>query len=123
MNNPAFRDTSILSSTDRKTLFSYLNSVHECSDRLLCDLECCWQDNIMLLGLSRSVYKHAEKYFQVYVNYCEHQGKLDRTLKRLKEAKNTFSQILDQLECDPACCGISFFNLKSMLDCSIVYLF
>lgn len=65
MNHPAFRDTNILSSQDRKTLFSFIISVQECSDRLLCDLENCWQDNIMLLGLSHSVYKHAEKYFNV----------------------------------------------------------
>lgn len=65
MNHPAFRDTNILSGQDRKTLFSFIISVQECSDRLLCDLENCWQDNIMLLGLSHSVYKHAEKYFNV----------------------------------------------------------
>lgn len=68
MNHPAFRDTNILSGTDRKTLFSFIISVQECSDRLLCDLENCWQDNIMLLGLSHSVYKHAEKYFNVSGN-------------------------------------------------------
>lgn len=65
MNHPAFRDTNILSPSDRKTLFSFIVSVQECSDRLLCDLEMCWQDNIMLLGLSHSVHKHAEKYFGV----------------------------------------------------------
>lgn len=65
MNHPAFRDTNILGPSDRKTLFSFIVSVQECSDRLLCDLEMCWQDNIMLLGLSNSVHKHAEKYFGV----------------------------------------------------------
>lgn len=65
MNHPAFRDVNVLSAADRKTLFSFIVSVQECSDRLLCDLENCWQDNIMLLGLSQSVYNHAEKYFHV----------------------------------------------------------
>lgn len=65
MNHPAFRDVAILSAADRKTLFSFIVSVQECSDRLLCDLENCWQDNIMLLGLSQSVYNHADKYFHV----------------------------------------------------------
>lgn len=65
MNNSAFRDTNVLSASDRKTLFSFIVSVQECSDRLLSDLENCWQDNIMLLGLSHSVHKHAEKYFGV----------------------------------------------------------
>ncbi|KAJ6640769.1 Ephexin-1 [Pseudolycoriella hygida] len=110
MNHPAFRDTNILSSQDRKTLFSFIISVQECSDRLLCDLENCWQDNIMLLGLSHSVYKHAEKYFSIYVAYCEHQGRLDRTLKRLKETKSVFCQTLETLENDPACCGLSLHS-------------
>lgn len=65
MNHPAFRDTHILSAADRKTLFSYIIPVQECSDRLLSDLESCWQDNIMLIGLSESILKHAEKYFNV----------------------------------------------------------
>lgn len=105
MNHPAFRDTSVLSSSDRKALFSHIIPVHECSDRLLCDLENCWQDNIMLLGLSKSLYKHAEKYFHVYISFCENQGKMDRTLRKLKENKGAFSQTLDMLESDPVCCG------------------
>lgn len=111
MNHPAFRDAAILSAADRKTLFSYMVAVQECSDRLLCDLENCWQDNIMLLGLSHSVHKHAEKYFHVYVAYCEHQAKLDRTLKRLKEPKSgPFYQTLCQLETDASCCGLSLHS-------------
>lgn len=124
MNHPAFRDNQILSSSDRKTLFSYVIPVQECADRLLSDLESCWQDNIMLIGLSDSLIKNAEKYFhvsclalmkrvsskfviifQVYISYCEHQGRLDRTLKRLKEAKGQFCQVLENLEADPVCCG------------------
>lgn len=110
MNDPSFRDTSVLSSADRKTLFSYTIPVQECSDRLLCDLENCWQDNIMLLGLSHSVYKHAEKYFHVYVQYCEHQVRLDRTLRRLKDTNRNFTQALDILESDPVCCGLSLHS-------------
>ncbi|CAD7083567.1 unnamed protein product [Hermetia illucens] len=112
MGHPAFRDTAILSGSDRKTLFYSILPVQECSDRLLCDLENCWQDNIMLLGLSKSIYKHAEKYFHVYVSYCENQGKMDRTLRRLKEEKGVFSQELEVLESDPECCSL---NLHSFL--------
>ncbi|GAB0098227.1 LOW QUALITY PROTEIN: rho guanine nucleotide exchange factor 16 [Sergentomyia squamirostris] len=110
MNDPSFRDATVLSSADRKTLFSYTIPVQECSDRLLCDLENCWQDNIMLLGLSHSVYKHAEKYFHVYVQYCEHQVRLDRTLRRLKDINRNFTQALDILEADPVCCGLSLHS-------------
>ncbi|XP_052899126.1 uncharacterized protein LOC128305622 [Anopheles moucheti] len=107
VNHPAFRDTRILSSSERKTLFSSIIPVQECSDRLLCDLENCWQDNIMLLGLSHSIYKHAEKHFHVYVTYCEHQAKIDRTLKTLRANKPEFARTLTALEADPVCCSLS----------------
>lgn len=107
MNHPAFRDPENLDPADRKTLFSYIVPVLDCSDRLLRDLEGCWQENIMLKNLSTHIYKHAEKHFQVYISYCEHQGRLDRTLKRLKETKPTFKDNLDVLENDPVCCGLN----------------
>ncbi|XP_050093691.1 serine-rich adhesin for platelets [Anopheles aquasalis] len=107
VNHPAFRDVRILSSSERKTLFSSIIPVQECSDRLLCDLENCWQDNIMLLGLSHSIYKHAEKHFHVYVSYCEHQAKIDRTLKALRANKAEFAKTLTVLESDPVCCSLS----------------
>ncbi|XP_058178781.1 uncharacterized protein LOC131294753 [Anopheles ziemanni] len=107
VNHPAFRDQRILSATDRKTLFSSIIPVQECSDRLLCDLENCWQDNIMLLGLSHSIYKHAEKHFHVYVSYCEHQAKIDRTLKTLRANRPDFARTLAELETDPVCCSLS----------------
>ncbi|XP_053687794.1 rho guanine nucleotide exchange factor 5-like [Sabethes cyaneus] len=107
INHPAFRDVKVLTSSERKTLFSNIIPVHECSDRLLCDLENCWQDNIMLLGLSHSIFKHAEKHFHVYVNYCENQAKIDRMLKNLKANKTEFTKTLLELESDPICCGLS----------------
>ncbi|KRF97622.1 uncharacterized protein Dwil_GK17141 [Drosophila willistoni] len=113
MNNSAFMDSSILSPRDRKALFSYIVPVHECSERLLTELECCWQNNIMLLGLSRCIYEIAEKHFHVYVAFCEHQGRMDRTLRRLKEAKSgSFQMHLEKLEANPNCCGL---NLHSFL--------
>ncbi|XP_055846737.1 putative mediator of RNA polymerase II transcription subunit 26 [Episyrphus balteatus] len=110
MNHHTFHDTTILSSRDRRALFSYITPVHECSERLLSELEACWQDNIMLLGLSKSIYSCAEKDFQVYVAYCEHQGKMDRCLRRLKEAKGLFCQKLEQLESDSVCCGLTLHS-------------
>lgn len=65
MNHPAFRNPSILTPENRKCMFSFITPVQDCSDRLLSDLESCWQNNIMLLGLSNSIYKHAERNFHV----------------------------------------------------------
>lgn len=114
MNDAAFCDSSVLSSRDRKALFSYIVPVHECSERLLTELECCWQNNIMLLGLSRCIAEIAQKHFHVYVTFCEHQGRMDRTLRRLKESKASlaFQQHLEKLEASPSCCGL---NLHSFL--------
>ncbi|XP_017128375.1 ephexin-1 isoform X2 [Drosophila elegans] len=114
MNHSAFMDTSVLSAKDRKALFSYIVPVHECSERLLTELEACWQDNIMLLGLSRCIYEIAERHFHVYVAFCEHQGRMDRTLRRLKTSKESlaFQQQLERLEASPSCCGL---NLHSFL--------
>lgn len=110
MNHPAFRDPQNLDPQDRKTLFSYIVPVQECSDRLLCDLESCWQDSIMLKNLAKHIFKHAEKHFHVYISYCEHQGRLDRTLKRLKEHNPVFKESLDMLENDPICCGLTIHS-------------
>lgn len=110
MNHPAFRDVNVLGAADRKTLFSYTIPVLDCSEKLLTDLENCWQDNIMLIGLSDSIFKHAECSFRVYVNYCEHQVRLDRILKKLKESNKKFCEVLEQLESDPICCGLSFHS-------------
>uniref|UniRef100_A0A0A1X5J7 Ephexin-1 n=1 Tax=Zeugodacus cucurbitae TaxID=28588 RepID=A0A0A1X5J7_ZEUCU len=112
MNHPIFRDTNVVSARDRKALFAYIVPVHECSERLLTEMESCWQDNIMLIGLSKRVYTMAEKYFHVYISFCEHQGRMDRTLRRLKETRGVFAQNLQLLETSPICCGL---NLHSFL--------
>ncbi|EDV96571.1 rho guanine nucleotide exchange factor 5 isoform X2 [Drosophila grimshawi] len=115
MNNDSFCDPSVLSVRDRKALFSYIAPVHECSERLLTQLECCWQNNIMLLGLSRCIYEMAEKHFNVYITFCEHQGRMDRTLRRLKEAKSgAFQQQLEKLEASASCCGLSLHSFLMM---------
>lgn len=112
MNHPIFRDQNLVNSRDRKSLFAHIVPVHECSERLLSELESCWQDNIMLIGLSKRIYAIAEKYFHVYIGFCEHQGRMDRTLKRLRASKGLFSQNLELLESSSLCCGL---NLHSFL--------
>ncbi|XP_037890438.1 ephexin-1 isoform X3 [Glossina fuscipes] len=110
INHPVFRDTNILNSRDRKSLFAHIVPVHECSEKLLTELESCWQDNIMLGGLSKHIYAIAEKHFHVYIIFCENQGRMDRTLKCLREAKGLFSQNLDLLESNPTSCGLSLHS-------------
>lgn len=58
--------------------------VRNSSEKLLHDLEKCWQDNILLHGICDIVQKHAEENFNVYIPYCENQIVFDDTLKSLK---------------------------------------
>jgi neuronal guanine nucleotide exchange factor len=96
-------DESVLSKNDRRTLFSNLIPVKTCSEHFLAELEECWQDNILLNGISEVVYKHASNNFSSYVKYCSNQICLDRTLRGLKEQNMKFSDVLLQLESNPIC--------------------
>lgn len=64
--------------------------VRKCSEKLLAALEACWQDSILLTGLSDVIFKHASENFRVYVKYCSNQIYIDRTLKMLKYVSYTF---------------------------------
>lgn len=110
IGHPLLRDTNVISAKERKILFSRVIPVHECSEKLLSALEASWQENIMLLGLSEQIYNAAEKYFHVYVSFCENQGHMDRTLKRLKDAKGLFAQNLESVESNPVACGLGLHS-------------
>uniref|UniRef100_T1GQX0 DH domain-containing protein n=1 Tax=Megaselia scalaris TaxID=36166 RepID=T1GQX0_MEGSC len=111
MNHPALRDSSVLSSSDRKKLFGLISPVIECSNAFLKALENCWQENIMLLDISKIIYESADKHFHVYIKFCEHQAEMDRTLRRLKENKNgVFNKTLEVLESDATCCGLTLHS-------------
>lgn len=110
IGNALLRDTNVISPKERKILFSRIIPVHECSEKLLSLLEACWQENMLLTGLSDQIYNAAEKYFKVYVNFCENQGHMDRTLKRLKDSKGLFSQNLEIVENNPVACGLGLHS-------------
>lgn len=77
------KDT-LLDSEDRAILFGNVRPVRECSERLLGDLETCWQDNILLNGICEVMYMHCIEHFNVYVRYCENQVHLGAALKRCR---------------------------------------
>ncbi|XP_017775563.1 PREDICTED: uncharacterized protein LOC108561925 [Nicrophorus vespilloides] len=87
---------------EKTILFSKVVPVKECSEKLLGDLETCWQDNILLHGVCDIIKKHAEENFEVYVDYCANQILLDQSLKKLKD-RTTFTDFLKQLESSSAC--------------------
>lgn len=59
-------------------------SVRKCSEKLLAVLEKCWQDDILLKGLSEILYNHSKENFEIFVKYCSNQIYIDRTLKSLR---------------------------------------
>lgn len=65
-------------------LIMNLISVRKCSEKLLAVLEKCWQDDILLKGLSEILYTHSNENFDIFVKYCSNQIYIDRTLKSLR---------------------------------------
>lgn len=62
--------------------------VRKCSEKLLAVLEKCWQDDILLKGLSEILYNHSKENFEIFVKYCSNQIYIDRTLKSLRYVYN-----------------------------------
>ncbi|XP_063236544.1 rho guanine nucleotide exchange factor 15-like isoform X2 [Bacillus rossius redtenbacheri] len=110
MSSRELRDETILSKNDRRTLFSNVLPVRNCSTKFLSDLEACWQDSVMLHGICDVIYEHATSHFGVYVKYCSNQIYLDRTLRRLKEQHGRFADALAQLEAGPVCQSLSLHS-------------
>ncbi|KAJ8970097.1 hypothetical protein NQ314_001387 [Rhamnusium bicolor] len=92
-------------------LFGEVIAVRTCSERLLQELEKCWQDNILLYGICDIVQKEAEENFYVYIQYCENQILLGDTLKQIMK-KPGFTDFLKELESSPSC---QFLTLYSFL--------
>lgn len=106
---PLFHDENILSSQDRKVLFSNVSPVRRCSEKLLAALEKCWQESILMSGICEIVYEHVRANFNTYVKYCTNQIYLDKTLKNLRHNQN-FCDVLAQLEADPQCQSLSLLS-------------
>ncbi|RZC38474.1 uncharacterized protein BDFB_001401, partial [Asbolus verrucosus] len=105
----SLENSEILTSEEFEILFGEVAAVKNCSEKLLYDLEKCWQDNILLHGVCDIVQKHAEENFYVYVTYCENQILLDDTLRRIKE-KSGFPELLKQLEASSTCQSLTLYS-------------
>ncbi|EFA09747.2 uncharacterized protein Exn [Tribolium castaneum] len=105
----SFESLDILSKDELEMLFGKVADVKNCSEKLISDLEKCWQENILLHGVCDIVQKHAEENFHVYVPYCENQILLDDTLRRIKERPNFLEQ-LKQLESSSTCQSLTLYS-------------
>uniref|UniRef100_A0A183CD64 DNA helicase n=1 Tax=Globodera pallida TaxID=36090 RepID=A0A183CD64_GLOPA len=93
---------SVISSSERKQLFSNIVAIRDCSERLLCELETRLKESLVLSELCDILCEHFERHFSPYVNYCSNQVYQDRTLKALKL----------RLEADRQCQGL---DMRSFL--------
>ncbi|KAL3268344.1 hypothetical protein HHI36_007460 [Cryptolaemus montrouzieri] len=100
---------SSLTDTEFDLLFGKIEAVRQSSNKLLLDLEKCWQDNILLHGVCDIIQKHAEEEFAVYIPYCENHMLLDQMMKKLRD-RPSFFDTLKQLEASPVCQSLSLYS-------------
>lgn len=109
-SSPLLKDESILPKVYYKTLFGNVAAVRKCSEEVLAALEKCWQESILLEGLSDVIYKVTEEHFSAYIKYCKHQQAIEKTIKNLKKSNQAFSDALDTLEKSPKCHNLTFYS-------------
>ncbi|CAH0556152.1 unnamed protein product [Brassicogethes aeneus] len=101
--------SDLIGDEEKAKLFGKIVDVRDCSEKLLQDLETCWQDNVLLPGICEIIQKHAEDNFDVYVSYCGNQIFIDETLKKLKD-KPAFQEILVKLEMSSTCHSLTLYS-------------
>ncbi|KAF7272278.1 hypothetical protein GWI33_014937 [Rhynchophorus ferrugineus] len=101
--------TNLLTPEELNILFGHVEIVRSSSEKLLHDLEKCWQDNILLHGICDIVQKHTEENFNVYIQYCENQVLFDEVLKVLKDRLG-FSEFLSHLELSEVCQSLTLYS-------------
>nr|XP_024217763.1 uncharacterized protein LOC106683067 isoform X2 [Halyomorpha halys] len=108
--SPLLKDESILPKVHYKTLFGNVAAVRKCSEEVLAALEKCWQESILLEGLSDVINRVAEEHFSAYIKYCKHQQAIEKTIKTLKKSNQAFSDALDTLQKSPKCHNLTFYS-------------
>ncbi|KAL3076254.1 hypothetical protein niasHS_013525 [Heterodera schachtii] len=105
-------DRSIITTSERKHLFSNIVAIRDCSERLLCDLESRLKDSLVLSELCDILCYYYECHFSPYISYCSNQVYQDRTLKALKSSNSLFLACIQRLETDRQCQGL---DMRSFL--------
>lgn len=100
--NPILNKIEILPHKDRDILFSQVKPVKNCSQNFLKDLVTVWERDLQLTKMADTIICHANKYFGVYVKYCENLHIIEKRLRHLMKNKR-FSAALKKIEDDEKC--------------------
>ncbi|CAD5216011.1 unnamed protein product [Bursaphelenchus xylophilus] len=103
---------SVITSAERKHLFSNIVAIRDCAEKLLCDLENRLKESLVLTDVSDILCEHFEKHFDAYVKYCSNQVYQDRVLKRLKLNNSQFLITVQKIEANRECQGL---DMRSFL--------
>ncbi|CAD5211837.1 unnamed protein product [Bursaphelenchus okinawaensis] len=103
---------SVITSVERKHLFSNIVAIRDCAEKLLCDLENRLKENLVLTDVSDILCEHFEKHFEAYTKYCSNQVYQDRVLKRLKLSNSQFLTTIQRIESNRECQGL---DMRSFL--------
>jgi hypothetical protein len=93
----------ILSSREKKSLFSNITEIYEISSKLLSDLEKRFEHNILLYDVCDILYDYAINKFTPYIRYCAYQRDQENVLMELMQSRKAFVDILQRLESNQIC--------------------
>lgn len=103
---------SIINNFQRRRLFSNINAIKECSERMLCCLEDRLKESIVLTGICDILCEFFDKHFDPYVKYCSNQVYQERQLSQLKLNNPQFVNVLRRIESNKECHGL---DMRSFL--------
>uniref|UniRef100_A0A915MYU5 DH domain-containing protein n=1 Tax=Meloidogyne javanica TaxID=6303 RepID=A0A915MYU5_MELJA len=103
---------SVITSSERKQLFSNILAIRDCSEHLLVELETRLKQGLVLPDICDILCAHFEAQFEPYINYCSNQEYQDRTLKKLRTENGLFNSCIQRLEKDRECHGL---DIRSFL--------
>ncbi|CAK5082571.1 unnamed protein product [Meloidogyne enterolobii] len=103
---------SVITSSERKQLFSNILAIRDCSEHLLVELETRLKQGLVLPDICDILCAHFETQFEPYINYCSNQEYQDRTLKKLRTENGLFNSCIQRLEKDRECHGL---DIRSFL--------
>ncbi|XP_078492645.1 ephexin-1-like [Ciona intestinalis] len=103
MEDWAMESSDVLPSTDRKRLFSNIESVKNVEQRFLEDLEKHFWSDLKLTKVCDVIAKYAKQDFSVYILYIQIQVYQDRVLTKLQRNHDLFAENLCRLESSSAC--------------------